>query len=265
MRGGRYAGPMRRAIRAAALVLLAAACTSEPAAPPASSPPSTAAPTGATGQSPTESPTAEPPSGPSVSPTGIPPGVPGSFDDDVEPSEIPPGSLIPPGTSVTDVWYADTTAAQTILIAYVEPGTDPLQQEHALVVWRRFEGEPDPWRPVLGIRDTPERGVLAIRAVIGDVTGDGSPDALTFEDMGGSGACGTWRVLDLAANVQVFKRKTCDTTIDLSTDPVGLSVREAVYEPGDAHCCPSAMRTTILTFDPATGAWIVASTDVEPT
>jgi hypothetical protein len=37
-----------------------------------------------------------------------------------------------------------------------------------------------------------------------------------------------------------------------------------VYEPGDAHCCPSAMRTTILTFDPTTG-WTVASTDVEPT
>jgi hypothetical protein len=231
---------MRSAIRAAALVLLAAACTGEPAAPPTTTPPTSSASLSPSAEPPTATVSAKPSPGPSVSPTGIPPGVPGSFDEDVEPSEIPPGSLIPPGTSVTDVWYADTTAAQTILVAYVEPGTDPLRQEHALVVWRRFEGEPVPWRPVFGIRDTPERGVLAIRAVIGDATGDGSPDALTFEDMGGSGACGTWRVLDLAANVQVFKRKTCDTTIDLSTDPAGLSVREAVYEPGDARRRPRA-------------------------
>ncbi len=265
MQGGRYAGPMRRAIRAAALVLLAAACTGEPAAIPSATGSTTSPVPSATGVPPTATATNEPSPSPSVEPTGIPPGVPGSFDQDVDPSEIPPRSLVPPGTTVTDVWYADTLVAQTILVAYVEPGTDPLQQEHALVVWRRFEGQPDPWRPVFGLHDPPERGVLGIRALIGDATGDGSPDALTFEETGGSGACGTWRVIDLAANVQVFKRKTCDATIDLSADPVGLSVREAVFEPGDAHCCPSAMRTTVLTFDAATGEWIVASTATEPT
>ncbi|MFN8233293.1 MAG: hypothetical protein U0V56_07420 [Actinomycetota bacterium] len=257
---------MRRAIRAAALVLLAAACTGEPADPPSATAsatiPSVPSPSGVP---PTASPTTVPTAAPTVAPTGIPPGVPGSFDEDVEPSEVPPGSLVPPGTTVTDVWYADTPVAQTILVAYVEPGTDPLRQEHALVVWRRFEGQTDPWRPVFGLHDPPERGVLAIRALIGDATGDGSPDALTFEDTGGSGACGTWRVIDLAANIQVFKRRTCDTTLDLSADPVGLSIREAVYEPGDAHCCPSAMRTSVLTFDATTGDWIVESTQTEPT
>jgi hypothetical protein len=257
---------MRRAIRAAALVVLAAACTGEPTAAPSASGPASSSPLSSPSGAPrTASVSAEPSGGPSIEPTGIPLGVPGSFDRDVEPSEVPPGSLVPPGTTATDVWYADTPVAQTILVAYVEPGTDPLRQEHALVVWRRFEGQPDPWRPVFGLRDPAERGVLAIRALMGDATADGSPDALTFEDTGGSGACGTWRVLDLAANVQVFKRKTCDTTIDLSADPVGLSIREAVYGPGDAHCCPSAMRTSILTFDPATGDWIVASTETEPT
>lgn len=264
MRAGRYAGPMRRAIRVAALVLLAAACTGDPTAEP--SPTTTTSPSPSpSGVPTTATATTEPSPAPPVEPISIPPGVPGSFEPDVEPSEVPPGSLVPPGTTITDVWYADTPVAQTILVAYVEPGTDPLRREHALVVWRRFEGQPDPWRPVLGLHDPPERGVLGIRALIGDATGDGSPDALTFEDTGGSGACGTWRVLDLAANVQVFARTTCDTTIDLSTDPVGLSIREAVYEPGDAHCCPSAMRTTVLTFDAATGDWVVASTRTEPT
>jgi hypothetical protein len=254
---------MRRAIRVAALVLFAAACTQDPTVEP--SPTITSPTPSPSGVPPTASTTAEPSPAPSpVEPTGIPPGVPGSFDQDVEPSDVPPGSLIPPGTTPTDVWYADTPVAQTILVAYVEPGTDPLRQEHALVVWRRFEGLDDPWQPVFGLHDPPERGVLGIRALIGDATGDGSPDALTFEETGGSGACGTWRVLDLAANVQVFKRKTCDATIDLSAEPIGLSVREAVYEPGDAHCCPSAMRTTVLTFDPDPG-WTVASTETEPT
>jgi hypothetical protein len=257
---------MRSALRVAALVLLAAACTQDPTVEPSPTTTATAPPASPSGVPPSASATADPSPAPSpVEATGVPPGVPGSFERDVEPSEVPPGSLVPPGTTVTDVWYADTPVAQTIMVAYVEPGTDPLRQEHALVVWRRFEGQDDPWRPVLGLHDPPERGVLAIRALIGDATGDGSPDALTFEDIGGSGACGTWRVLDLAANVQVFERKTCDTTIDLSTDPAGLSIRQAVYEPGDAHCCPSAMRTTVLTFDVASGDWTVASTDVEPT
>jgi hypothetical protein len=257
---------MRRAIRAAALVLLAAACSGDPVVVPSATGPATSPPVPtATGVSPTATATTEPSPSHSAEPTGVPPGVPGSFDRDVDPSGVPPGRLVPPGTTVTDVWYAGTPVAQTILVAYVEPGTDPLRQAHALVVWRRFEGQPDPWRPVFGLRDPPGRGVLGIRALIGDATDDGSPDALTFEETGGSGACGTWRVLDLAANVQVFKRKTCDTTIDVAADPVGLSVREAVFAPGDAHCCPSAMRTTLLTFDASTGDWIVASTETEPT
>jgi hypothetical protein len=252
---------MRRTIWAAALVVLAAACTGDPEPVPSTSNP----PTPSIAPPSSEPPTASPSAGPSVEPTGVPPGTPGSYTEDVSPDEIPPEALVPPGTGVTDVWYADTLVADVILVAYVEPGTDPFRREHGLVVWRRFPGQVDPWRPVFGLHDPAERGVLAIRAVIGDATGDGSPDALTFEDTGGSGACGTWRVIDLAANVQVFRRKTCDTTIDLSAEPVGLSVREAVFEPGDAHCCPSATRTTVLTFDAATGDWIVASSETEPT
>jgi len=249
---------MRRAMWALAFVL-AAACSGEPVSSPtgaASTPPASA--------SPTASPSASPSPGGGVEPVNVPTGTPASFDEDLDPSDVPAEALIPPGTTVTDVWTTETAAGSTILVAFVDPGTDPFRLEHGLVVWRRFAGEPEPWRPVFGLLDPPERGVIEMRAIIGDATGDGSPDALTFEDTGGSGACGTWRVIDLAANAAVFTRKTCDTTIDLSSDPPGLVVREAVFAPGDAHCCPSSTKTSVLTFDAATG-WTVESTIEQPT
>jgi hypothetical protein len=247
---------MRRATWALVLVL-AAACSGEPVSsptattPPASVPPST---------SPSESSSPSP----GVEPVNVPNGTPPSFDEDVDSSDVPPEALIPPGTSATDVWYAETSAGSTIMVAFVDPGTDPFRLEHGLLVWRRFPGEPQPWRPVFGLLDPPERGVVELHVVIGDATGDGSPDALTFENTGGSGVCGTWRVIDLAANAAVSTKKTCDTTIDLSTDPPGLVVREAVFADGDAHCCPSSTRTSVLTYDAATG-WTVDSTTEQPT
>ena len=71
-------------------------------------------------------------------------------------------------------------------------------------------------------------------------------------------------MLDLAANADVFTKETCDTTIDLSPDPVGLVVRQAIFAPGDAHCCPSSMKISVLTFDDASG-WTVASSTEQPT
>jgi hypothetical protein len=47
---------------------------------------------------------------------------------------------------------------------------------------------------------------------------------------------------------QVFRRSGCDTTIEPAGDGT-LSMREAVFEPGDSHCCPSAFRTTTLEWD----------------
>ena len=36
-------------------------------------------------------------------------------------------------------------------------------------------------------------------------------------------------------------------------DPVGLTITEAVYAPGDPHCCPSSVRTTTLVY--TDGRW----------
>lgn len=240
---------MRRAIWATTLVVLAAACRGDN-------------PTVAT--SPITSPVTSGSQGASIEPVGVPHGTPPSYDRDIDAASLPAGALVPRGTEPTDVWPAiSPDGTQFALIAFAAKGGDPFRRARGLVLWRRFDDAPV-WRAVYGVSDAADAGVLDIHALIGDATGDGSPDAITFEDTGGSGGCGTWRVLDIAANTDVLTKETCDTTIDLSPDPVGLEVRQAVFAPGDAHCCPSSMRISVLTFDPASG-WTVASSTEQPT
>ncbi len=235
---------MRRAIWATTLVVLAAACSGD-------NPTVAASPTSNSQR-------------PSIEPAGVPHGTPLSYDRDLDAASLPADTLVPPGTEPTDVWPAiSPDGTQFALIAFAVMSDDPFRRERGLVLWRRFDDAPA-WRAVYGVSDAPGAGVLDIHALIGDATGDGSPDAITFEDTGGSGRCGTWRVLDLTANADVFTKATCDTTIDLSTDPVGLVVRQAIFAPGDAHCCPSSTRISVLTFDPASG-WTVASSTERPT
>lgn len=251
---------MRSAIWAMALVVLAAACGGGETLP---SPSETRSAPPTKSSVPPGSPAESLSPGPSIQPVGIPEGTPPSFAQDVGVADLPADALVPDGTSPTDIWPAiSPDGTQFALIAFARPSEDPLRQARGLVVWRRFADAPA-WRAVYGLSDPAGAGVLQVHALIGDATGDGSPDALTFEDTGGSGACGTWRVLDLAANTGVFKRKTCDTTIDLSNDPVGLLVREAVFAEGDAHCCPSTTRISVLTFEGRSG-WTVDSTTEQP-
>ena len=186
-----------------------------------------------------------------------------SYAQDVDAADLPAEALVPAGTTPTDSWPAIAPdGTQYALVAFAAPSDDPLRQARGLIVWRRFPDAP-PWRPVYGLSDPADAGVVGIHTLIGDATGDGSPDALTFEDTGGSGACGTWRVLDLASNAQVYKSQTCDATYDVSTDPAGLVLRAAVYRQGDAHCCPSATRTTVFVYG-GDADWTVASRVVTP-
>jgi hypothetical protein len=101
--------------------------------------------------------------------------------------------------------------------------------------------------------------VLNIDAVVTDVTDDANDDALVFALTGGSGGCGIWSVVDLASSRPTYRRDLCDGTIDPSTDPIGLVVRESVYRQGDPHCCPSARRETVLTYDVESDDWDVVS------
>jgi hypothetical protein len=104
--------------------------------------------------------------------------------------------------------------------------------------------------------------VLGVRLSSADLTGDGVDDLLTEEQRGGSGACATWRVIASAAGsaAEIFLRDGCDTEISAINGT--LEIREAVYEPGDPHCCPSAYRTTVLAWDGQ--AWQQLSSELKP-
>jgi hypothetical protein len=158
--------------------------------------------------------------------------------------------------------YLAARGEPRLIVALWSRGEDPFARALGLVVWAPF-ADPPPWRVVYAFTDRPREQVLGIRPQTGDLTGDGREDLLTFEETGGSGACGVWRVIaqtDEGAE-EILHRETCDTTIDL-TDQGTLSVREAVFAPDDPHCCPSAVRLTTLAW---TGArWRVVERTVEP-
>lgn len=193
----------------------------------------------------------------------IPSVLPAAYEGDVPAADVPVDALVPAGADVTGTWYASTSAGDAIVVAWLVPGTDPIRLARGLAVWRRFTDAPA-WRPVFGFERQRGSGVLGIEALTADVTGDGSEDALVFETIGGSGGCGTYRVVDLAVAAEVFTREACDTRVDPTRDPVGLTIAEAVFRDGDAHCCPSATRVTVLTYTGADG-WDIASRTTTPT
>lgn len=232
---------MRRALAIVVVTLTALACgrTADPPVPTISRTP--------------------PPSGALATPT-LPAGVPASYPGDRAAADVPPSALIPSGASVENRWIASTSSAEAIVVAYAEPAGDPFHQPRGVVVWRHFPDDP-PWRPIFGAAASAADGVLAIQALTADVTGDGSEDALIREATGGSGDCASWMVVDIETGARVFDRSLCDTRIDPATDPAGLVLIQARYRQGDAHCCPSAIRRTTLSYADD-GRWTVASRDV---
>jgi hypothetical protein len=186
---------------------------------------------------------------PSPSPAVLPDDVPQTYDEDVAASELPVDELVPPGDDVTDVERARTVEGDTVVIVFATPGADPFSQARGFVVWRRDAGGDPPWRAAYGLAHGRRDGVLAISADITDLTDDGSSDALIREETGGSGMCATYRVIDLAAGVPVWKRAVCDAEIQPNPDPIGLYEIARVYEPEDPHCCPSAIRERVLAWN----------------
>ncbi len=91
--------------------------------------------------------------------------------------------------------------------------------------------------------------MFGIRVDTGDLTGDAIPDILSFEDVGGSGACGTYRVIATSAGdaSEIFRREACDTQIAISSGD--LRIREAIFRANDPHCCPSAFRESVLRWN----------------
>jgi hypothetical protein len=242
-----------RVVAVIVLAGLAAACGRSSSGAIASTPPAA---------SPIPSPTTAAAASPSVDPSAA--GAATALPGDLPAGDVPIGRLIPAGTDPEGSWYGRTSDGDAIVVAWQRPGADPFRADRGFVVWRDA-GDPPSWRPVFTATYPAARHpVLGITATIDDVTGDGSQDALLFAQTGGSGACGTYLVIDLLSATEVFRRSACDTTIDPSSDPVGLVVTEAVYTHGDPHCCPSATRTTVLQRDPA-GGWATVSETTTPT
>ena len=207
------------------------------------------------GSSPAAPPTSVTPA--PVPQASLPHGMAPTYAPDVAAGDVPLHALVPQGALVTGSWYPTTSAGTDIVVAFADPSADPFRAERGLALWRRFPDAPA-WRAVMAIDHPADRGVLSIQmTAAADVTGDGSADALVFEATGGSGNCGTWRVIDLAAARQVFARALCDGRITVSASPVGLALTRAVFKPGDSHCCPSAMHTSVLTYR-GDGRWAVA-------
>ena len=193
----------------------------------------------------------------------LPPGLPPSFENDVPPGDVPVAALIPIGADVTGHWDTSTAAGDAIVVAWSVPGQDPFRQDRGLAAWRRFQDEGLPWRPVWGMAFPARRDpMLGLSVQVADVTGDGSADAIAFAERGGSGGCGITLVVDLVSGTEVFREEGCDRRIDPSADPVGLTVTEAVFAPGDPHCCPTSVRTTTLVY--VDGTWERASSSTSP-
>jgi hypothetical protein len=241
------------------LALAAAACTESAdtdGSPSPSVEPSATASPDTPSPEPTSSPTPEP------TPRPIPPAWAAPIEDDLDPDDLPDERLVPPGATVTDrVTLAEGGGLpDQVAVSYVL-GSDPFAAEHGVAVWERFS-DPPAWSVVLAFLNEPAEGILGIGFQSGDVTGDLHDDVLSFEDMGGTGACGRWRVLSASATGTdvIFQDQTCDTEIRIAGQ--ALEVREAIYGPNDPHCCPRAFRTSTLEWDGE--AFAVTSTDREP-
>lgn len=234
-----------------AVILAMGACGSAPPAPESPTP------TGSVSATETPSPSQTPSLSPEPSPNPEPDqsAMPSSVTADLSPSAIPPEDLVPAGADVTGEWFAFTDRGVMVLIAWVEPGADPFRLPRGFAVWRRYGSAPH-WRADLVERHDPEDEIQEIQVTTADLTGDGSDDALVFRGIGGSGSCGHWSAIDLARLKETYRRNLCDARIEPGPlGSPGLVLTGSVYRQGDAHCCPSAIRTTTLTW--TGGAWRV--------
>jgi hypothetical protein len=218
-------------------------------------------------------PTSSPPVSPSASPSAeaipepdlqLPADAPTLVDDPADVARVSAGDLarlVPPNAEITFTALQTTPQDPIDQIALAwRRGADPFASTHGLVVWQRFEG-PE-WGALYAFTDRPGTGVIGLTMEPGDLTDDGIADLLTSEHTGGTGACRRWRVVasEPGGATEIFRRDACDTEIAIAAGE--LRVREAVYEPGDPHCCPRAFRVVTLRWDGE--EWVETSSETQP-
>ena len=167
------------------------------------------------------------------------------------------GPLLPAGASPAGRFALGDPPEQVVLTWW---DGSPFRRRNGLIVWQRSEDES--WLAVYAYTDPVRLGVFGIRVDEGELTGDAITDVLSFEDVGGSGACGTYRVVAIAASdaSEIFRRDACDTQIAISDGD--LRIREAVFRAGDPHCCPSAFRESTLRWNGT--SWDEVASEVVP-
>ena len=183
--------------------------------------------------------------------------MPAGYGPDVGPEQLPADALVPVGATVDGEWLAFTDDGVMVVVAWFVPGDDITHLARGFAVWRRASAEPH-WRPTF-LETSGRHGLSEIRITTADVTGDGSDEVIAFEGApaGGTGGCGTWLVIRLPESDRIYRRALCDGAVQPGPDGApGLVLTRSVYRPEDAHCCPSAVRTTTLAW---TGSgWRVA-------
>jgi hypothetical protein len=201
---------------------------------------------------------------PSPAPDHVSSLVPPLFEDDVPSGDVPVAALVPLQTNVIGSWYLGSADGEAIVVAWEAPGPDPIFAPRGVVVWRRYDDGGAPWRPIYSDEYVEDRQVLGVLVRTGDMTGDGSDDVLIDGVSGITSNCGSYALVDVVDAEAVFTREGCDLTIEPVDDPVGLEISESVFRPGDAHCCPSATRTVVLTYA-GEGRWTRVSRTVGET
>jgi hypothetical protein len=158
--------------------------------------------------------------------------------------------LIPEGSRVERSWFFPRRGKYSnahLLISWVRGGGDPEADfaERGLVVWSQA-GLPRPTGWWKNYALELHWQFLAPEVQRGDVTGDGWPEVLIIHANSGSGGCGPRRLLQLqhAEVSELFARYMCDTSMELHSG--ALHIGEGVYRAGDAHCCPSFTRRTVM-------------------
>jgi hypothetical protein len=153
---------------------------------------------------------------------------------------LPLHLLVPRRRFVDGAWHLGGDAVAVTFSGPRLPGDGPLT-DAGFEIWRRTA--PAAWTRVYLFRAGANAGLerLAVRA--GDVTGDGRPDILLFEDLGGSGATGRWRLLALTRGLVRMlylasgSRDNMLVTVERRSLVVYTGLDKDPKTKGYIHCC----------------------------
>jgi hypothetical protein len=147
-------------------------------------------------------------------PAAGPSRIPHAFLANYDPHGVPVQHLIPADGAVLSSWHLSgkTPLSEQIVVTWDrsrdQPGYADGYRPIWLAVWQRFSSaEYAGWRRVFLHRAR----AFDVEVELDDLTGDGRPDLLLREDIGGTAACGIYRVIGTALRAarQIYVRKQC--------------------------------------------------------